>query len=477
MTPANRSAFLRSALHVFEDGWSPATTLEWLARQRAEVAVTVEPAPLEGLPGWSFEQGSGNLVHASGRFFSIVGVSVHTNWGPRAHWTQPIIHQPEVGYLGMIVRRVGGVLRFLVQAKVEPGNIGGVQISPTLQATRSNYTRVHGGRAPRYLEYFEDPARHRVLVDQLQSEQGARFLRKRNRNTIVEVDEPVPEHPDFCWLTLGQIKAMLAYDNVVNMDTRTVLGGIDYGRYGAHDFELLEILGRRSGINDRSRLMLRSAIERDLHRHSEDEILRWIAGLKSRYELDVQRIPLGSVGDWVQTRDEIHHRDRKYFSIIGARIRISNREVAEWHQPLVRPAQEGLIAFVVKELDGVYHFLVQAKVEAGNLDILEMAPTVQCITGNYRRGLHEYTVPFLDRVQDAPESRILYRALLSEEGGRFWHEQNLNLIVEAGPEFDDRELPPNYIWMTLRQLTEFTKFNNYLNIQARSLLAAARFLD
>ena len=34
---------------------------------------------------------------------------------------------------------------------------------------------------------------------------------------------------DFCWLTLGQIKQLLTFDNVINMDTRTVISGIPYG--------------------------------------------------------------------------------------------------------------------------------------------------------------------------------------------------------------------------------------------------------
>ena len=49
-------------------------------------------------------------------------------------------------------------------------------------------------------------------------------------------------------------------------------------------------------------------------------------------------------------------------------------------QPLVQPAQEGLVAFVIKKINNVYHFLVQAKLESGNFDILELAPTVQCLT-------------------------------------------------------------------------------------------------
>lgn len=69
-------------------------------------------------------------------------------------WDQPIINQPEIGFLGFIVKKIQGVYHFLMQAKIEPGNLNVVQLSPTLQATRSNYTRVHKGAIPKYLEYF-----------------------------------------------------------------------------------------------------------------------------------------------------------------------------------------------------------------------------------------------------------------------------------------------------------------------------------
>jgi oxidase EvaA len=49
------------------------------------------------------------------------------------------------------------------------------------------------------------------------------------------------------------------------------------------------------------------------------------------------------------------------------------------------------------------------------------------------------------------------------------------MIVVAGDEISEI-LPENYIWMTLNQLNEFIKFNNYLNIQARSLIAAVSFI-
>jgi oxidase EvaA len=74
----------------------------------------------------------------------------------------------------------------------------------------------------------------------------------------------------------------------------------------------------------------------------------------------------------------------------------------------------------------------------------------------------------------ANKDQIIFDTLQSEEGGRFYKEQNRNMLVLAGDEISE-ELPENYIWMTLNQLYTFLKFNNYLNIQARSLIAAISF--
>jgi len=141
---------------------------------------------------------------------------------------------------------------------------------------------------------------------------------------------------------------------------------------------------------------------------------------------------------------------------------------------MIEPAQEGLCAFVCKEINGLMHFAVQAKLESGNFDIIEFAPTVQCLTGNYRH-TPQNVLPFLDYVLNIPKKNIVLDTLQSEEGGRFYREQNRNMIVIAGNEVPD-ELPPHYIWMTLNQMYTFLKFNNYLNIQARSLIAAISFV-
>jgi oxidase EvaA len=451
-------------------GGSIEEILAWLKQRNREVCVRITPTPFRKLTGWSFEPVTGNLVHDSGKFFSIEGLRVQVDDGRRREWTQPIINQPEVGFLGILAKEIDGVLCFLLQAKIEPGNVNHVQLSPTLQATRSNYTQVHKGRKPQYLEFFQNALKDQIILDQLQSEQGARFLRKRNRNIILKVDEAVPAHDDFRWLTLGQIKALMAVDNVVNMDTRTVVSGLRFNSllnqmplYGHNQFMASH------AVSPFGRDLLLSELAHTGYR-SIDGILFWLSDLKARYELLVDRIPLREVREWQVTEDEIARPDRRFFRVLGVEVTIDNREVRAWCQPLVEPMQEGICAFIIKKIAGVYHFLVQAKVECGNFDVVEMAPTVQCLTGDYRQ-ISVATPTFLDYVLRAVADQVVFDTKQSEEGGRFYNEQNRNLLVEAGDDFPV-EVPDNFMWLTLGQIKEFLRFNNYLNIQARSLIAA-----
>ena len=464
--------FLKSALTTDNPFNTTEDVLKWLRRRNEEVRVQVEQIPFAQLKNWEIVDQT-RLQHSTGKFFSIEGIRVQTNWGNVASWDQPIINQPEIGLLGIVAKEFNNVLYFLMQAKIEPGNINNVQLSPTIQSTKSNYTQVHKGKKPTYLEYFQDRKNTTVLLDQLQSEQGARFLKKRNRNIIIKIAGKIDVHEDFCWLTLGQIIQMVQLDNVVNMDTRTVISGIQFGTYAPETVSFYNILAGDRGSQPFQ--MLASVLSEQDALYSFDQIIHWFTDLKAYYDIEVRTIPLREVEHWQIKDDEISHQEGKYFKVIGVNVEISNREVSNWYQPLIAPLQEGLCAFVVKEIDGLLHFLVQAKVEAGNFDILEMAPTVQCITGSYDSQESRNTLPFLDYVLTIPEENILFDTRQSEEGGRFFKEQNRNLLILADATFSET-VPDNYIWMTLNQLKTLIKFNNYLNIQARSLIAAISFI-
>lgn len=464
--------FLKSSLTEENRFISTAGILDWVVERRESTAVHIEKTTFDKLDKWLFDDEAGTLRHETGRFFSIDGIRVRTNYGTVPEWTQPIINQPEVGYLGIITREIEGALYFLMQAKVEPGNIDRVQVSPTLQATKSNYSQVHKGKGQEFLRYFLDRHQNRVLFDQLQSEQGARFLKKRNRNIIILVDEDVPHDENYQWMTLRQIKLLLQQDNIVNMDTRTVVSGIPYGEtYGDINEDLAAFLNRGSESQPFGRELLKSMIDPRASVDSIDQLLAWFTDIKQQHELEVFKVPLDELDSWSIAPDGIVHAEGKYFRVIPVDISVEGREVENWCQPMVQPCDDGLIAFIVRSIHGVMHVLVQAKLECGNFDVMEFAPTVQCLTGRIQ---DPATVPFLQYVLDAAPSQIRYDQLLSEEGGRFYREQNRNIIVEADGTFPV-DVPPTFRWLTLNQLATFLKFNNYLNIQARSLISTLIF--
>lgn len=277
---------------------------EWLGARGRAHDFRVDRIPFADLDGWSFAPDTGNLVHRSGRFFTIEGLRVTRDEGPFREWQQPIIKQPEVGILGILAKEFDGVLHFLMQAKMEPGNRNLLQLSPTVQATRSNYTKAHQGADVKYIDHFIRPSgRRRVLADALQSEHGSWFYQKSNRNMIVETDEDIPVDEDFIWLTLGQIGELLHADNVVNMDARTVLAcaPVAYDEPGA----------------------LRS----------DTELLSWFTAERARHQVTAERIPLRDVAEWKRGDMAIEHGGGGYFQVVAVSVAADNREVTGWTQP------------------------------------------------------------------------------------------------------------------------------------------------
>nr|BAV17016.1 putative NDP-hexose 2,3-dehydratase [Streptomyces sp. TK08046] len=436
-----RSAATTRGVHLSTDDFP-----DWLAERGRVNAFRVDRIPFADLDGWSFEENTGNLVHRSGRFFTVEGLHVTERDGPYgdgpyAEWHQPIIKQPEVGILGILAKEFDGVLHFLMQAKMEPGNPNLLQLSPTVQATRSNYTKAHRGADVKYIEHFVGPGRGRIIADALQSEHGSWFYRKSNRNMIVEAAGDVPLLDDFCWLTLGQIAELLHRDNVVNMDSRTVLS-------------CLPVPETAPGAL-----------------HSDADLLSWITGERARHDVHAERVPLAGLPGWRRHEMAIEHEDDRYFKVVAVAVQAGNREVTSWTQPLFEPVGLGVTAFLTRTFDGIPHVLVHARVEGGFLDTVELGPTVQYTPGNYAHLPEKERPLFLDTVLEVPADRVRYEAVHSEEGGRFLNAESRYLIVDADEREAPLDPPPGYAWVTPDQLTWLVRHGHYLNVQARTLLA------
>ncbi|MEU6714058.1 NDP-hexose 2,3-dehydratase family protein [Nonomuraea sp. NPDC046802] len=413
----------------------------WLAERRRTHRFRVERIAFADLDQWTFEKSTGNLVHDSGKFFSVAGLRCATDEGPFRKWEQPIIRQPEIGVLGLLLKEFDGVLHVLMQAKMEPGNPNVLQMSPTVQATRSNYTRVHRGTKVKYLDHFIGPGRGRVLADALQSEHGAWFHHKVNRNMMVEAIGTVPVEDDFCWLTLGQIGELLRADNMINMDARTVLACAPIGT--TEDGAL----------------------------HTDTEVLSWLTAERVRREMRTELKPLAEVAGWVRGGRSIDHVEGRYFTVIAAAVTAGNREVGQWTQPLIEPRGLGVTAFLTRRIGGVRHVLVHARAECGVRHGIELAPTVQCVPDNHRHLAGADRPPFLDLVLETGPERILYSAIHSEEGGRFLNAESRYLIAEVDEGDVPSGPPPGFHWVSLGQLRHLVQHPHYLNVQARTLLA------
>ncbi len=201
--------------------------LAWLEEKRKAYGVKAQEIGVKNLDKWHIDSETGDIKHESGKFFSVVGVKVEGATGREVlSWTQPMIKQNECGILGIICQKRNGIMHYLFCAKYEPGNLVNLQLSPTLQATESNLKQAHGGKKPKFAEYFEDGGKGKVKVSVVQVEDGGRFYMKTNRCMIVEVDEneQVPVTDDYIWLTLPQVKKFLKMDNMVNSLARCVLG-------------------------------------------------------------------------------------------------------------------------------------------------------------------------------------------------------------------------------------------------------------
>ncbi len=477
---SKEASFLHSALTVENRYQSLTTFLQWFEQRKTENHFAVTPIPFADSPDWSFNASHKRLQHRSGKFFSIEGIRAQTNYGGVPEWDQPIINQPEIGILGIVTRVVEGVRYCLMQAKMEPGNINTLQLSPTVQATKSNYTKVHQGKTPPYLEYFVLPGKARILVDQLQSEQGSRFLQKRNRNMIVEVEGEISLHEEFCWLTLGEIKELLKIDNLVNMDSRTVLSCISFfpqeWRFYTHTPSAQQTADClfTSFLEGFPRRLFYSMLDQQGARHTLDEIISWFTHLKTTYEMCVQTVSLPDLRQWQVTAWDIHHVAQQYFSVIAVAVEAGNREVVGWTQPLLKHVGCGIVGFLTQPINDTLHFLVHAALEPGNRDLIEMGPTVACSEPERQRQATE-NIPFLSYFLQPEPDTVRYTAVQSEEGGRFYHFQNQYMILEL-PEGEIQTLPPDYIWLTLGQIIDFMKYS-YFNIEARNLLSCLNFLN
>lgn len=215
----------RLADSLTRENQDPAPVLAWLEERRASVDFKAELIPLDDVRGWGRDDG-GNVRHQTGQFFGVEGVRIEAGSLREVRsWDQPILTQPEGGVLGMVARETDTV-EFLLQAKAEPGNIGTLQLVPSLQCTWSNMRRLHQGSNPPLTELLAAEDGVRWVYRAMHNEEGGRFWQKSNENIVLFLDDPSLVTTDltmFCWASHSQIKELALIDNVLSPFVKTIL--------------------------------------------------------------------------------------------------------------------------------------------------------------------------------------------------------------------------------------------------------------
>ena len=412
--------------------------LKWLNSQRKEQLLNVEKTNLSKLKGWIYN--NAEIYHKSKKFFKITGLRVQSNFYNKKSWDQPIIIQNEIGILG-IIKNVK-TNKYLLQAKVEPGNINKLQISPTVQATRSNISRVHGGKIIPYLKNFKKKNKNFSL----QYEQASRYYNKRNSNIITFVSKKIDLDRKFRWFSKIEILNLIKEKNLVNMDTLSVFSSFIKKR--KIDFPL----------------------------NKEEIITAWKNSLNKKYFLKNRIINLNLIDNWNLTKKKISHQTNNYFSVIGIKVKTNKREITDWSQPIVEGSKMSFVGYLIKKFKNTNHYLCRYILKPGSKvgTYTCSVNTSQFIDYKKSKDLTNFQKKLISKFFINSKDKI-YDNILSDEGGRFYHSQIKYMACKLNKD-QDVELPESYIWLSQNQIIDLIH-KQKIDIEARLLFGIINFKE
>jgi oxidase EvaA len=401
----------------------------------------VKKKSISSLDKWIYNKNS--IHHISKKFFQIHGFQIKSNFYKKKKWDQPLIVQKEFGILGIIKKKINNEYKYLLQIKIEPGNINKCQLSPTVQATRSNYTKVHNGKDIPYLEFFFNNKKIKKIFKIKQTEQGLRYYNKKNYNILLDdTKKIIKKLPNFYWINKKELKYLISKNNIINMDALSVFS---------------------CAINKK---------KNDVPIIKMSKIFNFINNKKKKYFTLVKQISLYKLKNWTLKKDRIVNNKKNYFSIIGLSIRNNSREINKWEQPIIAHENLAFAGFITKIFNQTLHYLVSFEIKPG-LKNSYLSCTVRTSDFvNYKKNydLNNFKKNIInENFVNKNNGKLLYKTIQSDEGGRFYKSQICYSVFQL---FDNYNLKisENYIWISHNQMINLIK-NKYFDIEARILFA------
>jgi oxidase EvaA len=416
---------------------------------------------------WRFEDGV--LRHQSGGFFSLAGVEASARGSDLDGHQQLIILQPQIAINGFLLQERAGRPHLLFYGRIEPGNVGGMQLAPTVQSTPTNYRRLHLGRCTPFVDFFLDQRRGEIILDTLQSEEGSRFHGKYNRNVVVRLppDMDLETPPQFRWHDIEAIGTFAHADNVLNTDARSVLSCLDWQILGGGD-EVFADTRKGDFAAELRRSYLATDDQQEL---TNTRVFEWISHLRARLGLRTRIIPISHLVNWTTDDRAIREREQRLgFAARPFRVVAHGREVDEWDQPLIDSRGIGRLALVCQRRGETLKFLVKASREVGFLEGVQLAPSISIPPGQHGGGGDRVEAALIECVADSSRCEVVHRCRQSEEGGRFFRDENDYELIRL---HDGVSLPLSdaYRWMTLAQIRQLARVSGIFSMECRGALS------
>ena len=423
----------------------PRNIQKWTDRLIELASFEIKSIRLTDSTSWLVVDGA--IRHSSGLFFNIIGAIWEED--SKRSYSQPFIEQREVGSLGFLLLKERSSNKLLVQAKIEPGNVGVVQLAPTYQATASNAARIHGGKQPLYPTNFYPKSKY-LVFETLQSEQGSRFLGKQNRNILSAVDSWSDTAETHSWFQVDELLELLAHDYLVNTDARSVLVCspweelVNRKPFGRHSTPFTKDL--QKSYQSRSITKLRK-IEADLN------------FLRSEVH-PIRIVDIHKMDAWRLTDYDLKTRGNRPFIVRQIHVTAKIREVPAWDQPIIDSNSCGYVDLICGRKKGTLQFLFRMRREPGLHDYVELSPTFIQEPG--------IALKPKDDLVSRTNGKILIESLQSDEGGRFFQDTNRYRVIDVG---DAYEIDEGWYWLTLAEIKTLINKGSYFTNESRSALS------
>ncbi len=209
------------------------------------------------------------------------------------------------------------------------------------------------------------------------------------------------------------------------------------------------------------------------------ELKNWYSEQKQKSTMTIEDIPLLECEGWYLCPETgyVKHDSGDFFQVQGVRVTQKNERevVGGWDQPMVTQIgyDGGLLGILRKRFDGIPHYLIDAKAEPGNPDLVQISPTLQATFSNLRKA-HGGRKPHFAEYFETPEKcegTVLFAQWMSEDGGRLHLKRNRGMLVEVPAGHDLKKLPATFKWVSLHQLKSLIKENSWVNPHIRGIIS------